>query len=490
MKILNVLTVEDELPMRQELESYPWEAWGCIHVASCSNGKEALDFCRGYQVDVVISDITMPLMDGLELTRILRQELPGIKILLLTCHENFSYVQEAIRLEAVDYIVKIDLCDEVLCQAIDKIRGKLDKDQLLLSGQKNRQRYQLTKLLAEYASARRPLTDMEVRIQKEAGYTLPRNGFDFFLFVKSNARHWLFVQEELSVFLEENQLLLDWFVIEAGLYFISLRVRTPATLAQFMEALSTYLGQQTYLDIHPSQIYAYSPGEKISFSDILHLLDDPGPVNRYHFYYPAHKMIQRKDLFPCHPVSPEITGECYSLLNARLAHPQELIGELEQFSREKLLEPREFLAMLTGWLENLTKSRPDESRLLPRLQDCQTLDSALELVSHYLQGDTVAKNRHEIKLAMDLIQQKYASPLSLTYVAEQVGLSAPYFSKIFHAELGESFNEYLTRTRMEQAHRLITSSNKKMYEIAELVGIPNYRYFSKLYKAWKENHEN
>ena len=99
---VKVLIVDDEMPVRQELAAYPWEKFGCRLVGEAKNGKEALQFCLDLEPDIVISDIAMPVMSGLELTRELQKLYSNIQVIILTGYEDFEYMMAALRMNVID----------------------------------------------------------------------------------------------------------------------------------------------------------------------------------------------------------------------------------------------------------------------------------------------------------------------------------------------------------------------------------------------------
>jgi two-component system response regulator YesN len=92
--------------------------------------------------------------------------------------------------------------------------------------------------------------------------------------------------------------------------------------------------------------------------------------------------------------------------------------------------------------------------------------------------------RSEVQLAQRLVAMRLAETITLTSIAEEVGLSSYYLSRLFREETGESFNDYVTRLRMEKAKVLLQTTQMKVYEVAESVGIPSYRYFTQLFRNW------
>ena len=86
---------------------FPWSSCNAELVGEADNGEEALEFCRKLLPDVVITDITMPKMDGIELFRAIKKEFPLTQVILLTCHNDFEYVRDALRLGALEYLIKV-----------------------------------------------------------------------------------------------------------------------------------------------------------------------------------------------------------------------------------------------------------------------------------------------------------------------------------------------------------------------------------------------
>src|SRR5690606_35977463 len=113
---LSVIIVDDELPLREELRSFPWEAHGAALAGEAENGEEALQLCYQHEPNVVVTDITMPVMDGLALFREIRTHFPATQVILLTCHSDFQYAREALRLGALDYFVKVTLDEDDLAK--------------------------------------------------------------------------------------------------------------------------------------------------------------------------------------------------------------------------------------------------------------------------------------------------------------------------------------------------------------------------------------
>ena len=139
---------------REKTELYP--------IVEASNGEEAVELARRILPDIVLMDIKMPGMDGLQATAIIREELPATKIIILTAHDEFSYVQKALKLGAVDFLLKpvrpvklIEVLNEVYGQLIAERRDLLEVAETRTYLQKDVYKRQAMMLLIAMASSKR-----------------------------------------------------------------------------------------------------------------------------------------------------------------------------------------------------------------------------------------------------------------------------------------------------------------------------------------------
>jgi YesN/AraC family two-component response regulator len=121
---LDVMVVDDEHLARKGIISvFPWEQHGMRVVAEATDGVDALRVLRESHVDLLFTDLTMPGMDGIELCERVRETRPEIEIVILTCHQDFEYTRQALRLGVIDYIVKTQLETPDLGEHLQRIRA-------------------------------------------------------------------------------------------------------------------------------------------------------------------------------------------------------------------------------------------------------------------------------------------------------------------------------------------------------------------------------
>lgn len=123
---MNVMIVDDEWLVRHGLRTLlPWEQFQMQVAGEANDGEEALEMLKELPIDIMFVDLTMPIMDGFELMRIMRERHPLVKIVVLTCHQEFDYLQEAMRMGAIDYIVKTQLVKEKMAETLKRIATRV-----------------------------------------------------------------------------------------------------------------------------------------------------------------------------------------------------------------------------------------------------------------------------------------------------------------------------------------------------------------------------
>ncbi|PYI56583.1 response regulator transcription factor [Paenibacillus flagellatus] len=120
-----VLVADDEAPIRDSLRLFGWARHDLELVGVARHGREAMELSLAAEPEIVVTDIVMPVMDGLRLTRRLKEWKPDVQIILLTCHSDFDYVREALVLGACDYLLKGTYREEDLVAALNKAKERI-----------------------------------------------------------------------------------------------------------------------------------------------------------------------------------------------------------------------------------------------------------------------------------------------------------------------------------------------------------------------------
>ena len=124
--MFQTLLVDDDFLVRSYLKTLDsWEKVGYEVVRDVQDGEEALEVMNQEKIDIVVTDISMPLMDGIELIKAVKKNWPEVSVIVLSCHDDFEYVKEAMRLGADEYILKNTLDENSLLEVLEKAKSQI-----------------------------------------------------------------------------------------------------------------------------------------------------------------------------------------------------------------------------------------------------------------------------------------------------------------------------------------------------------------------------
>lgn len=131
--IRTIIAEDDNMARRGILEFIPWKANGFEIVADVNNGLKALEYIQTNPVDLVITDLDMPIMNGIELTEHITSDHPDVSVVILSIHKEFEYIQKVLQYGAIDYIAKIDLDDDQVGSVLQRISRRIHKKERRIS---------------------------------------------------------------------------------------------------------------------------------------------------------------------------------------------------------------------------------------------------------------------------------------------------------------------------------------------------------------------
>ena len=182
--MIKVILVEDDIEMLEGLKNViDWEQLGFTIVGTARNGKTGISLVEKHFPDIIITDITMPVMSGLDLINEAKKINPKIKSIIISCHEEFDYAREALRLNANEYLLKHTLTAETLTKAINNVKMIIDKEASVLkdyygiAAQDNSQSYHLNELMALYENR---ITEIKDTIKNSDGCMLLKLAKNFY----------------------------------------------------------------------------------------------------------------------------------------------------------------------------------------------------------------------------------------------------------------------------------------------------------------------
>jgi len=513
--MFNVMIVEDEPVIRNGInKSIKWDSLDCKVVALAENGRDALEKAALQKIHIVISDIMMPEMDGLELSDHLLDIYSSIKIILLTGYKEFDYVKQAMKMGVSNYLLKPTDPDE-LEKAVNKVvaeiksKVELSEEMELLRGTIIQSKYHLREKFL-YDLMFRPLLGIN-DISKEIEYfdinlkpfRLIGISIDSFVELES-----YFTQEDINILLYMIKTVFGEKVDTYGYPNISIsRERNIYAIIEMKENVETEL--KTLLEDIQSTIY-----ETGKFTVSIGVSGIYGSIDKLRF---ARKEVDKYLTERVYIGGNKIISELYhdGTERERKANfsSEAYLNAIE--CGENILEEADRLRdnMLLSNDLNVSRNIALESIVLAVKTYCKNYGDLEDLfnpavipIENIIHAKTlniivdnfygVSKRINEVMLnkidhrylnaineAKRYIDENYNADISLETVASKVYMSQWYFSKLFKKYYGKNFISYLTEVRIENAKELISQHPElKNYEIAEKIGFISVRYFSELFK--------
>lgn len=491
--MLRVLIVDDEILMRKGIQSLiDWKKEGFDICGEAKDGEEALYLIRETHPDIVFTDIVMPKKGGLQLIKEAQQEYPAICFVVLSCHNDYEYVREALTLGARDYILKLSMLPEDLTDILHKLSREIYTHKNMQKTQKiscEEIMIVLKAVLFEKDTEKEFMIDkyfgdklyslVYMRIFSDEGREYYGKGIGKFL--KSN------LLGETSILLKREDTM-----------FIALTTR------DFEDIKNAY---DQYGDIFRMQfgyrIMAGISGRNVESTSVGKLYEQAQDAYNRGFYegYGIYK-------FQCRYFSHALTGnkitivlnqmgeyflDCeyekgkdvlehlFSEINqARLVPEEVLMICLEIYLRYQkvlyeMLNDKSFLLKKSGFQESICSMATFQEIKEHLFRIAQNMVNNFK----FLQNRVI---KSEITEVMDYVMTYLNKDISLKSAANHVSLSESYLSHLFKREMNESFSDYLQKKRVERAKKLLAKTSESVTSIARECGYEEYSYFCRVFK--------
>lgn len=517
-----VLFTDDEILTREAVaENTPWEEAGFTLIGTAQDGREAISLMEKEEPSLLITDICMPVMDGLELAAYVREHFPSMKVIILSGYDEFAYAKRALQYGVSEYILK-PITSIELKEELEKIRTQLDKE--------NRSRTQIEKLQQDYEKNRpllrerllnqllegrgreenlqQQLEEMEIDLKgkRQAVLLIGANNEiewkqehpditpELMQFILYNAAQELVGEEDNAVLFrnpaERSILVLARETDE------ELREAVARIGAKVNQAFSQYMNLKLCVvvgkTVSSPRAWKDSYESACRTEGYRYLFDNGGLLYAVDF--------EEKD-------APSIRTALWSddlVLAIKTGNQEEITEKVHDYftalrqaeCQRGTLQIYIQNCVLTIWITLEERGTlqageyGEEGSFIKKLQEYRHLSDIEEAFLKFALSlsEKIARKRdtgsQALALrALDYMEKNYMrTDLSLNTVCEYLAVSVSYFSMIFKTEAKETFVEALTRIRMEKARQILETTSLKNYEVAEKVGYNDPHYFSATFK--------
>lgn len=520
MSLYSVLLVDDEEDVIQVImKKMDWEAIGFRVAGYASNGIEALEMAEELQVDVVMSDIKMPYMDGLTLCRELKHLYNNIKVIIFSGFDEFEYAREAIKIEAEEYILK-PVNSVELAEVFERIKTNLDKER--------DEKQNIAKLKKYYAESLPVLQDNflfslingsipKEKIEKYAlNYQIDLSGNYYSVTVLH-----LNLDAENDVNGSINPLLLSMSV--KRLVEEQLKNRWQSYIISHLRDIIIL----TKLD-NPDDNYHFtddidricSMAKRVCLATVTagvgYICEDldklivsyEGAKNAlsYRVLYGSGVAINIEEVEPRGKVhftweESGIQGYFNNIKFGKEELVKKSIAEMMQVLKNPKLSIQQYYVLMTELLAEIFRFGSNNQLNLQEIfgEDMDAYAKVLQMESidalekwladtgkkmlMQLQKDKSNSSKTFVNQAIEYVKNNYASQdITIDEICNNLGVSSAYFSTVFKKETGKTFIQYLTDYRMEIAVDILMNTDEKTYIIAEKIGYSDPNYFSYVFK--------
>lgn len=513
--MLQVMIVEDNAIYRYAVKSIiQWEDYGFELTTEAINGMQAFNYIQERHYDLVITDISMPEMNGLDLIQQTKQLYPEIKFIALSSFDDFQFVKEAMKLGAEDYLLKHDLETEGLVNTLEQVKSKILKDREKLAKANSQasdlylSNISLRKLVLGESIPAHKANQALSNIQDKLGrppYIV------HLLHISANKYEEVEADSMLSkariLFLDdiasENEFTYPIALSDQKVVVIQsfLNEKSESRVAQAAHELagsfilsakrlqlSVSVGMsQMSMDI--SDISSlYQQAESNLFQKIY---DDQERIFSSHVYQGTSSeeigihqsfMVKLSFAFKSEDMSviEEEVTHIFDMINSsrlEMKHVKRLLFDIFALLPVIAAERKMMLNSMNHWHDVL-------------LDSMENLEPIREIREYFLscchqifgQKDVRQSYRKDIQVARNYIHAHYNEDISVADLSIVLNLSPNYLSKLFRSETGKRIVEYINEYRIEAAKKLLRETNLKVYEVGEKTGFQETSYFCKVFK--------
>jgi len=525
--MLKLVIVDDEPMERTYMKQFiDWSSMGIEIAGEAANGVDGLKICSIVKPDIILTDIKMPEMDGLEFSRKVKEILPDIKVVFISGHGDFDYARSAVDLNAFGYILKPFRIEEVM-EVVRKVLSKCDDEQ-----KKEDERVQLRKILDENKgilkdSLIRELmdgTDIDDGIWERINYLGLKisKGIYCVLLLEvdeyENAVRNMTVEEKqifsLSILEKIRQKLdkrcMGEVVKVSGKNYIIMLSISGEVSKEFSAGETYSVAESVKSRIEEMNITVTigisSTCDELNGLSILHeearnalqykLFNMKGQIINIDYLQFSNakteidlKMLDNKVVKCLRLGSVEKVHELMNELFDSILPSKNISGNyIQNVCISIMCSAMRFLNEINCTFDDVLG---DGVLVWNKLLKFETIDDVKQWMTNIFAAiiETVnlkkkSKNQMIVDKIIEIMNEKYSEDLTTKELSKVIFISPNYIGAIFKEETGIGILTFLTRLRMEKAEEMLKDPNMKVYEIAQKVGYNNTPYFSTIFRDY------
>ena len=509
----SLLLVDDEDIVRVMLKTLVnWEDYGITEIFEASNGKEALLILSQNNINMVITDIRMPLMDGLELIQNITVKYPKMVSVIMTAYDDFDYARKALRMGVSDFIMKDEISSESINNLMSKVQGVWTKEKEKLDEESQVENLSHDFLLKEFLcgnvkqdqflnkifpgqssekTSRKVVLDLQIDQFEEMELKLGNEiyGFEktFIECIKSFVRNYV----NIGVFYLSSNKYLVILTFEYRKLETDINKEVMELVTKLKETITNTFDLSVTLSLSDLG------------TDIKKLHQQAEELLKYYILMGKNSVISTNNRIVKSMDATDINVDYqnyYDLLEAR--DYQKILGFIDELAikiknsgtkdmkslygiyMNLLLITNNFVTNRGLSFENILKVNVN---FFANITKCSTVDELkawfveiIEKLSEYM--DNRVSLHPKIRRMLDEIEKNFGEPLSLEQMAESLESSANYLSRLFLKETGVGYIDYLVQFRIRKAQELLKNTGHSVAEISNIVGYVNDQHFNKIFK--------
>lgn len=505
--MLTAMIVDDEVLSIRMLESIiDWQRLGIEVIATAADGRQAYQLFVEKRPQIIITDIRMPGVDGLEFMKRVKELEPGVEIVLISAYADFSYVQKAIALGGANYLLKpvdeLEL-EKTLQQICDKINSRRNTEKIVQDTRRQksvRSLYQYMRTGSGQAAAERSALALELDLARYAlmGFVLNESTMNAYT---ENCQQLEAQLPYLQLRLAEH--LNEWgknllFEFEDGCW-VALLLGPGWALADCAFSMTAVFERELNMEVHTC--FTEPAAGLLQLPQQFDLLQK---LNRYSFFIGEDSVLGygyncvKTDFDRLALLDLRKTLETAVTQNDDAAACKALDEGLAMVSCMSPDELHYLYEFCYGGVQTVRDKLQRENRAdklenglarvgLADMERCATLDELRAATVQVLEliADGPARGKEYsalVEAGVRYLHANFNRNLSLDEICGTLGVSKNYFCYLFKKETGENLWAYLTQIRIRRARELLEQTTDKTYSIAYQVGYDNPSYFSKLFK--------